>query len=29
VLRAYTPDEVRALCEKAGLFDVRVIRTGG
>jgi len=26
VLRAYTPDEVRALCEKAGLFDVRVIR---
>jgi 2-polyprenyl-3-methyl-5-hydroxy-6-metoxy-1,4-benzoquinol methylase len=26
VLRAYTPDEVRALCEKAGLFDVRVHR---
>jgi len=26
VLRAYTPDEVRALCEKAGLFDVRVIQ---
>jgi len=26
VLRAYTPDEVRALCEKAGLFDVRVLR---
>ena len=25
VLRAYTPDEVRALCEKAGLFDVRVL----
>ncbi len=26
VLRAYTPDEVRVLCEKAGLFDVRVHR---
>jgi 2-polyprenyl-3-methyl-5-hydroxy-6-metoxy-1,4-benzoquinol methylase len=26
VLRAYTPDEVQALCEKAGLFDVRVHR---
>ncbi len=26
VLRAYTPHEVRALCEKAGLFDVRVLR---
>jgi 2-polyprenyl-3-methyl-5-hydroxy-6-metoxy-1,4-benzoquinol methylase len=26
VLRAYTPDEVRALCEKAGLFAVRVLR---
>jgi len=26
VLRAYTPDEVRGLCEKAGLFDVRVLR---
>lgn len=26
VLRAYTPDEVRALCEKAGLLDVRVTR---
>jgi 2-polyprenyl-3-methyl-5-hydroxy-6-metoxy-1,4-benzoquinol methylase len=26
VLRAYTPREVRALCEKAGLFDVRVLR---
>lgn len=26
VLRAYTPDEVRALCEKAGLFAARVIR---
>ena len=24
VLRAYTPDEVRALCQKAGLFDVEV-----
>jgi len=26
VLRAYTPDEVRALCEKAGIFDARVFR---
>ena len=26
VLRAYTPREVQALCEKAGLFDVRVLR---
>ena len=26
VLRAYTPAEVRGLCEKAGLFDVRVLR---
>jgi 2-polyprenyl-3-methyl-5-hydroxy-6-metoxy-1,4-benzoquinol methylase len=26
VLRAYTPDEVRRLSEKAGLFDVRVHR---
>lgn len=26
VLRAYTPAEVRSLCEKAGLFDVRVLR---
>jgi 2-polyprenyl-3-methyl-5-hydroxy-6-metoxy-1,4-benzoquinol methylase len=26
VRRAYTPEEVRALCEKAGLFDVRVHR---
>jgi ubiquinone/menaquinone biosynthesis C-methylase UbiE len=26
VRRAYTPDEVRALCEKAGMFDVRVFR---
>lgn len=26
VLRAYTPLEVRALCEKAGLFDVEVRR---
>ena len=26
VRRAYTPDELRALCEKAGLFDVRVFR---
>jgi SAM-dependent methyltransferase len=26
VRRAYTPGEVRALCEKAGLFDVRVHR---
>ena len=25
VLRAYTPPEVAALCEKAGLFDVRVV----
>lgn len=25
VRRAYTPDEVSALCEKAGLFDVRVV----
>jgi 2-polyprenyl-3-methyl-5-hydroxy-6-metoxy-1,4-benzoquinol methylase len=26
VLRAYTPAEVRSLCEKAGLFGVRVLR---
>jgi 2-polyprenyl-3-methyl-5-hydroxy-6-metoxy-1,4-benzoquinol methylase len=26
VLRAYTPDEVRVLCEKAGLCAVRVLR---
>ena len=26
VLRAYTPDEVRGLCERAGLLDVRVVR---
>jgi SAM-dependent methyltransferase len=26
VLRAYTPGEVAALCEKAGLFDVRLVR---
>jgi len=26
VLRAYTPDEVRGMCEKAGLFDVRLHR---
>ena len=26
VLRAYTPDEVRGLCEKAGLFGVRIHR---
>ncbi len=26
VLRSYTPGEVRALCEKAGMFDVRVFR---
>ena len=26
VRRAYTPDEMRGLCEKAGLFDVRVDR---
>ena len=25
VLRSYTPSEVAALCEKAGLFDVRVV----
>lgn len=25
VLRSYTPPEVAALCEKAGLFDVRVV----
>src|SRR5262249_40556281 len=25
VLRAYTPDEVRTLCEKAGLFAARVV----
>ena len=25
VLRSYTPAEVAALCEKAGLFDVRVV----
>lgn len=25
ILRAYTPREVGALCEKAGLFDVRVV----
>lgn len=28
VRRAYTPDEARALCEKAGLFDVRLLRYG-
>ncbi len=26
VLRAYTPGEVTALCEKAGFFDVRLVR---
>ena len=26
VLRSYTPGEVTALCEKAGLFDVRLVR---
>jgi ubiquinone/menaquinone biosynthesis C-methylase UbiE len=26
VQRAYVPDELRALCEKAGLFDVRIVR---
>jgi SAM-dependent methyltransferase len=26
VCRSYTPEEVRALCEKAGLFDVRIRR---
>ncbi len=26
VRRSYTPGEVRALCEKAGMFDVRVFR---
>ncbi len=26
VRRAYTPEEVQALCEKAGVFDVRVFR---
>jgi len=25
ILRAYTPPELRALCQKAGLFDVRVV----
>jgi hypothetical protein len=25
ILRSYTPPEVRALCEKAGFFDVRVV----
>lgn len=25
ILRSYTPPEVTALCEKAGLFDVRVV----
>ena len=25
VLRSYTPSEVAALCEKAGLFDIRVV----
>ena len=25
VLRSYTPSEVAALCEKAGLFDVRIV----
>ena len=25
VLRSYTPPEVAALCEKAGLFDVKVV----
>jgi hypothetical protein len=25
ILRSYTPSEVTALCEKAGLFDVRVV----
>jgi hypothetical protein len=25
ILRSYTPPEVIALCQKAGLFDVRVV----
>ena len=25
ILRSYTPPEVTALCEKAGLFDVRIV----
>jgi hypothetical protein len=25
ILRSYTPPEIGALCEKTGLFDVRVI----